>query len=180
MPDNSPTSSVLAHGVDRVAAEYHMFLAIDPDHYDGDVADITNGLVGASADGVFVTTGVQMGPVSCEVSVRAEAPPDPTPEEMREWDEIVDVSFTSATGNLVVDAVDSETPVLPNLCGRGPGTYRVRVHARGRDSHAKDILDLGIEDVPEHYRLITWPSPVSPDTVHQTRDQFGQELRALS
>ncbi len=89
------------------------------------------------------------------------------------------MSITSATGILYVAAIDDEAPGLPNLCGSGPGTYRLRVHARGRDSHPSEIVDevpAGAEPA-EQYLLVTWPADAAPASVHQTRDQFGQAYR---
>ncbi|MCE0446635.1 hypothetical protein LT493_24490 [Streptomyces tricolor] len=44
---------------------------------------------------------------------------------------------------------------LPDLAAAGPGTYRLRVHARGRDQ----AVDLAPDTVTEHYLLQCWPQP---------------------
>ncbi|MBW8697995.1 hypothetical protein MBT84_00280 [Streptomyces sp. MBT84] len=58
----------------------------------------------------------------------------PTRVEAGAWDEIVDHTVETTTGALRVTSVMSDTPRLPLLTPQGPGTYRVRVHARGRDT----------------------------------------------
>ncbi|MGI5133192.1 hypothetical protein ACQEVB_40775 [Pseudonocardia sp. CA-107938] len=179
MHDVEQPSGELAHGSDHVAVEYHQFVVIDPATDERPDADVVNGLVGVTEVGAQIVCGMQMGDVGCEVSVRAEAPAAPTALDLERWDEIVDVSIRSVSGNLYVVAVDDEAPDLPNLCGSGPGVYRLRVHARGRDTHPSEIVDeLPTDAEPaEQYLLITWRAEAGPATVHQTRDQFGKAYR---
>ncbi|MFD0336359.1 hypothetical protein ACFQZ0_30225 [Streptomyces erythrogriseus] len=90
------------------------------------------------------------------------------------WDEIIDHSVETATGALRVTSVMTDAPDLPLLTPQGPGTYRVRVHARGRD-----IVPDGVADDPaEDYLLIVWPAEPQPDEIHKQTDRYGAELRA--
>ncbi|MFC9078739.1 hypothetical protein ACFTY7_17360 [Streptomyces sp. NPDC057062] len=70
------------------------------------------------------------------------------------WDEIVDHTVETTTGALRVTSVMSDTPRLPLLTPQGPGTYRVRVHARGRDTAPDGDAHEPVED----YLLIVWPA----------------------
>ncbi|WP_016906775.1 hypothetical protein [Streptomyces xiaopingdaonensis] len=51
---------------------------------------------------------------------------------------------------------------LPILTPRGAGHYRVRVHARGRDTEPDGFVEEPVED----YLLIAWPQPPEPDVIH--------------
>lgn len=73
-----------------------------------------------------------------------------------------------------VTSVMSNAPDLPLLTPQGPGTYRVRVHARGRDIAPDGVAYEPVED----YLLIVWPTEPQPEDVHKQTDRYGAELRA--
>ncbi|MEV4342725.1 hypothetical protein [Streptomyces sp. NPDC049590] len=63
---------------------------------------------------------------------------------------------------------------LPSLVAAGPGSYRLRVHARGRDL----AVDLVPDTITEHYLLQCWPAPPAPPSVLRTTDTYGAQVRA--
>lgn len=107
------------------------------------------------------------------VSVQVRRHP-PAQVDADAWDEIIDHSVETATGALRVTSVMTDAPDLPLLTPQGPGTYRVRVHARGRDSTPDGVADDPVED----YLLIVWPAESQPDEIHKQTDRYGAELRA--
>ncbi|MGI5506439.1 hypothetical protein [Lentzea sp. CA-135723] len=154
---------VIARGV--VQVEHHMLVLRDtqatayPDLPPG------NGLAGV-ADGVLVVfTGVAHGPVSLTIHVR-EQPPAELDEHR--WDEIVELS-TIAAADMSTDTTD-----LPALTSFGAGTYRLRVHARGRDT----APDATAADSAEECLVISWPQRSAPEVVHKQTDSYGEQVRS--
>ncbi|MGA5703078.1 hypothetical protein [Peterkaempfera bronchialis] len=164
-------------GTAPVWVHYRQFYVIDPDLGTDevpDIADIANGLVAAETDGVSLLTGLDTGPVAVSVAVH---PAEPHADDSA-WEEVVEVSFTSTTGTaLVASWEDGETEDLPNLASTGPGTYRLRVHARGRDAgRDQDSLPPDADPV-EHYLLQAWPAPPAPEKALLHSDRVGAEWR---
>ncbi|GAA2212152.1 hypothetical protein GCM10009850_076140 [Nonomuraea monospora] len=62
---------------------------------------------------------------------------------------------------------------VPNLAWKGPGFYRLRVHATGRDSYV-DGTGLNLE---ERYAIISWPADPAPDLIHKATDAYGAGVR---
>jgi hypothetical protein len=115
-----------------VPVESHQFWLHEPSRRRGFPLRETNGLVAVTGPGAAMIFGISSG----RVSVRAEAlTTAPAVADLGEWDEIADVSLPGLAGELAVAALmDDVPPGLPGLCAAGPGDYRVRVHARGRDT----------------------------------------------
>jgi hypothetical protein len=61
---------------------------------------------------------------------------------------------------------------LPPLTTAG-GDWRVRVHARGRDT---DVDGVAREPF-EHYLVQVWPAAPAPETAHRLTDGYGAGLR---
>jgi hypothetical protein len=135
-------------GIVQVA--YHQYYLRDQ----GVVAEIPdevftggNGLISAPPGIAIVHAGTHTGPVRLTVQAR----PDPPPHtDLEQWEEIED---------------------LGNLVSAGPGSYRLRMHARGRDQ-ADATVPLPEEPIEEHL-LITWPAPAAGETVLKQTDQYG-------
>lgn len=91
-----------------------------------------NGLVatGVDTDGATIVTGISMGLVDVTVELADEAPP----LALEEREEVVEISIESSHGSLHVFGLDGDLSDLSNLASSGPGHYRLRVHARGRDT----------------------------------------------
>jgi hypothetical protein len=62
---------------------------------------------------------------------------------------------------------------LPDLGTAGPGSYRLRVHALGRDAH----YDQAVADSGERYLLLCWPAPPAPSLIIRATDRCGYSLR---
>lgn len=154
-----------------VRVDFHTFELTDSHRRAPIGFDPSNGLVFSQPGMVVICTGISTGWVHVRVRL---CPRPPTRVEAGAWEEIVEHSVETTTGALRVTSVMSDTPRLPLLTPQGPGTYRVRVHARGRDTAPDGDTHEPVED----YLLIVWPAGPQPDEIHQHRDRYGAELRA--
>ncbi|MFC8201495.1 hypothetical protein ACFUTV_39790 [Streptomyces sp. NPDC057298] len=165
-------SDEIERGVGMVPVQYHQFDISDEDGPTGPGVDRRhNGLVRV-ADGVtIVMTGIHTGDVDVTVTLH-EA--EPVPDD-GDWQEIVEVSAHSASGELMVrgmmDDLDEELPVLS---ANGPGEYRLRIHARGRDT----AVDLALDEVTEWYLIQAWPAPAHEVAALRQTDGYGASVRA--
>ncbi|MDI6104848.1 hypothetical protein QLQ12_40305 [Actinoplanes sp. NEAU-A12] len=98
----------------------------------------------------------------------------PAHVETGDWDEVIETDFHASTGDVVVRALMDDPPPLPALTTNGPGTYRFRVHAAGRDLHP----DAVAFEPTESYLIQTWPTAApQAEIVYQQSDTVGAELR---
>ncbi|MET8102882.1 hypothetical protein ABZV29_41755 [Streptomyces sp. NPDC005236] len=115
-------------------------------------------------------TGIHTGDVDVTVTVHETEPA----VDRGQWQDIVEISAHSTSGELMVrgtmDDLDEELPVLS--C-RGPGDYRLRVHARGRDT----AVDLAPDEVTEWYLIQAWPAPAQKVAVIRQTDGYGASVR---
>ncbi|WP_158854164.1 hypothetical protein [Saccharothrix deserti] len=98
----------------------------------------SNGVIRALPSGALVYTGISQG----YIRVRAvAAEQDPSAVDPGPWDEIVDINVTAPHGELRVDSYEDGPPTttLPSLTPAGPGTYRLRIHVRGRDQYYDQV-----------------------------------------
>lgn len=151
----------------------------------------SNGLVDPVGGGALIHTGIAEGVAA--VAVEARALP-PSSVDVDSWEEIVEISLVagdvrstrkpeeealsrfqpdSAIHPMRIGALMADPPSLPALNPSGPGTYRIRVHARGRD-HNIDGVDF---EPTEEYLVMTWPNPPFAETVHKQTDRYGSGLR---
>ena len=135
--------------------------------------DWANGLIRVMSVGARVHTGIDIGPVRVTVDTH-DTPPDRIDDSLP-WDEIVEVSLAAPLGELRVDSPQTGPVMeLPPLTPHGPGTYRLRIHARGRDASVHTVQgDLP----PEEYLLTSWPAVPSPELVIRLTDQCGYSRR---
>jgi hypothetical protein len=99
---------------------------------------------------------------------------EPDSVELDGWDEVAEASVESEDGELFVHALGEDSPPeFPGLAHEGPGAYRLRVHARGRDiaPHSR------AEEPVENYQISVWPAEETPETVYKQSDKRGQEYR---
>lgn len=130
-----------------------------------------NGLVRAMSIGAWIATGVSLGYVRVTAIAAASRPETIDPGS---WDEIVDVSVYSPHGDLRVSSLEyGPVSALPVLSPHGPGTYRLRVHVRGRDMRRDRVQNAPTED----YLLISWPAEAAPEVIIRLTDVTGFELR---
>ncbi|MDJ1134516.1 hypothetical protein [Streptomyces iconiensis] len=155
-----------------VSVEYRSFLLAEPgtsgrsapEHY-------ANGLVFTTTPGeTVILTGIASGDVTVNLEIRRQ-PPDTV--DLDPWDEVVDHSLVAPIGEVRVLCVDDVPPDFPVLSQQGPGSYRVRVHARGRDTAPDGVTFEPVEE----YHLTVWPAPAAPDHVHKQTDSVGASWR---
>ncbi|WP_130176580.1 hypothetical protein [Cryobacterium sp. SO1] len=112
-------------------------------------------------------TGVWSGPVGVTVESRSGRP-----DEVDEsWEDIAEFSAIVDDGPLVLCGF-SEMPMpdWPRLDGFGPGTYRIRVHARGRDI----ADDAAVLEATEEYMIVTWLEKESPASLIALASHAGK------
>lgn len=148
---------------------HHLFAIVDGETPEIPTAEAyANGLVEPVKKGACIETGIRSGPVRVTVSIRDDRPA----EVEQEWDEIVEVSVRSRKGDLNIRSID-DWPDLPTVSVSGAGSYRIRVHARGRDVEA-----YGYPSQPtEHYLLQVWPAPTAEPTIFRQSDEYGLAKR---
>ncbi|MFC8407495.1 hypothetical protein ACFUG9_28500 [Streptomyces griseoincarnatus] len=164
-------SELVAKASGQVHAEYHAFHLADSEEYVQPPFRPENGLIFSRPGLAVVLTGVNSGPVRVTVEVYRRAVPPPGPDEV--WDEVVDHSVQSISGDMRVTALMDTGPELPVLTPIGPADYRIRVHARGRDQGH----DAHVTEPVEDYLLQVWPGRREPDLVHRQSDRYGQISR---
>ncbi|MET8387174.1 hypothetical protein ABZV14_29665 [Streptosporangium canum] len=103
----------------------------------GEVGGMVAGLVGSGPGALNIWAANEIG----HACVTGEAYRRRPPVETRGWEQVVEVGYETRKGVLTV--VDGEGDRLPNLAAGGPGSYRVRVHVRGRKASQEHI------DVPD-------------------------------
>jgi hypothetical protein len=133
-------------------------------------SDWSNGLVSVEATGAVVFTGIKSG----AINVTAEAHDREPAAELEAWDEVIEFTLTSTAGWLrVLEEVPGDQFKLPNLSPHGPGAYRLRCHARGRDI----AYDGSAIEPVEDYLIQAWRSPPASVTVIKQTDACGANLR---
>ncbi|BAU11247.1 hypothetical protein LEP3755_17400 [Leptolyngbya sp. NIES-3755] len=136
---------------------------IDPNDYEG--VDLKaafrgqiNGICGAATPGMLLLkTGLHTGHVSFTLDVLDAAPPiDET------WQDIVEVSFTPASGGVFLQEVYGTEPIcsIPLL----QATHRVRYCARNMDC-GPDLDRLGGNETVDSYALMFWMDDIAPDVI---------------
>jgi hypothetical protein len=126
-----------------------------------------NSLAAGGPEHLTVHAGTHTG----QIRLTTEQHPDASPLPGDEWETAVEVSIYSSSGTLRLaqwggDMVNE----AGNFATAGPGWYRVRVQARGRDEGDADTGDSAIEE----HLLIVWPAPAEPDAVHRANDSFAR------
>ncbi|ROP44254.1 hypothetical protein [Streptomyces sp. PanSC9] len=154
------------HGRGPVPVQYHQFQISDEEGPVGPALPRRhNGLIEVQDGIATVYTGIHTGDVDVTVTLHPRAPEAGDTG----WDEIVDVSLRSVSGNLM-DDLDEDLPVLSF---DGPGDYRLRVHARGRDI----ATDFAPDQNTEWYLLQVWPAPAQDAVVRRQTDRYGTTVR---
>lgn len=153
-----------------VPVQYHQFDISDEGGPAADLEREHNGLVRVADGAITVMTGIHTGDVDVTVTLHGA---QPTPDG-GDWQEIVEISAHSASGELMVRGImDDLDEELPALSFNGPGDYRLRIHARGRDT----AVDLAPDEVTEWYLIQAWPAPAHEVTVLRQSDTYGATIR---
>jgi hypothetical protein len=101
--------------------------------------------------GAIVLCGIDDGPVRVRAQVLATAPTSDTAS----WEEVAETKFDAPIGSVRVVPL-FEWPVADiGPLTTGPGSYRVRVHARGRGTAPNRF----VETPTEEYLIQVWPEP---------------------
>src|SRR6266498_3515843 len=164
-------SELIAAAQGAVPVAYHTFWLADTG-VNGPQLPLTpsNGLIVAQPGIAVIFTGIHTGKVAVSIEVRNQAPQVTTSG----WDEVVEVTMEVITGRVVVTGAQADAPDnLPVLTQGGPGHYRVRVHARGRDT----AVDLVAVEPVEDYLIMVWPGRPASETTYRQSDQYGATLR---
>jgi hypothetical protein len=158
-------------GRDAVDVSHHLLYLTEPDMLPQPPFAPGNGLVLSQPGTVVIFVGASSGKVDVEVEARLEPPPH---VELDGWDEIAEISVKAPTGQMRARGPMTDPAAgLPILTRTGAGPYRLRVHAKGRDT-APDLVAF----TPiERYLLITWPAPAQPEVVYKHSDQYGAGWR---
>ena len=156
-----------------VNVSHHLVLLVEDGYHPGAaLPPAVTGLVDGGRDCVVVHTGIHTGAVTVTVET-LDAPP---PAVDRNWEEVAEVTLHASRGRVRIGTVlgtgvpDALSDVLTP---GGPGDYRVRVHARGRDTDIDGTALTPFED----YAIQLWPAPPAPETVYKATDRYGTELR---
>lgn len=150
----------------------HWFGVLDAGDVPVESGDWSNGLVVKMSHGAMIYTGISHGYVRVAVEVLESSPEY---LDISDWDEVIDSSVYSASGELRVDSPDTGAATgLAVLSSNGPGHYRIRVHARGRDTNYDAVQNDPVED----YVLLAWPAAAGVDVLHKISDKCGADLRA--
>ncbi|MFC9091074.1 hypothetical protein ACGFYM_17970 [Streptomyces sp. NPDC048231] len=133
-------------------------------------ADWSNGLAVPMTHGALIVTGIHIGEVLATATAMTGPPLGPADDF---WEEIVEVSAHAPTGGLRVESLE-QGPVdgLAPLSPAGPGWYRLRVHARGRDT----LPDKTGPEPVEDYLVMTWPAPRADADILRTSDRLEHDL----
>lgn len=168
MDDETTTVNTVIH------VTYHQLPIADSGTFPNVSTRSGNGLLYGGSGAVTVLTGIHTGVVSVTLEIRRSAPIEIAIDN---WDEVAEVSFEAPNGEAQVTSLMSEVPHdLPLLTPAGPGHYRLRVHARGRDTDPD-----GVASEPfENYLITVWPAPSAPPTIYKQTDRFGAEQRRRS
>ncbi|MEW2527564.1 hypothetical protein [Streptomyces sp. NPDC047071] len=137
------------------------FGVLDHGEIPAHTADWSNGFVAVMVTGALIATGIHTGPV--RVQAISSAAPPPAPDEAdQSWEEIIEVTVQAPRAELRVESLhDGVISELPLLSAQGPGPYRLRVHARGRDIARDKVRREPTED----YLLLAWPAGTTTGTV---------------
>lgn len=166
---------LVEEGTADLFLSYHQFVIMDQELPGPDGEGLRGahetGLAGSEPRAAIVNTGIHTGNVRVTVATYRSAPD----LDLTGWEDVVEVPVHSATGVMIVAGIAEEIPKgLPNPATAGPGDYRVRVHATGRDT----AVDLTADEPVEDYRVAIWPADPAPPVVHAMTSEYGRGMRA--
>ncbi|SDZ21873.1 hypothetical protein SAMN05444365_107131 [Micromonospora pattaloongensis] len=164
----------------RIYVQDHGFLITDHDvSTPFEAMDYSTGLAGVMESAALVSAGVDRGYVTVIAQPVADRPALDTPDQWSDlaaWDDVAEFSVFVPHGSLTVAQLEyppTETPQLPDLSPDGPGHYRVRIHASGRDRH----FDQVVGESGERFLVVAWPAPPAAALVIKASSRCGYGLR---
>jgi hypothetical protein len=121
---------------------------------------------------VGVVCGTHTGPIHFDVQWHDSAPA----VDFDGWEEIAETDFECGSGRISLgSAFDWPMDIEAAF---GPGVYRLRVHARGRDEgdDGEEIDDVSVE----HHMIALWPTAPAPMIFHKATDRTGAYWRGTA
>jgi hypothetical protein len=159
---------IARHGPTWTYIDYHQFFLMEPDQQDY-VPEEAGRLISTTGESVIVHTGIAVGNVAVHIEIHDQEPP----LDEVDWEEVAEGSMQVEEGALMVRCLGADPPDLPVLTPAGPGLYRVRAHARGRDI----AYDGSVSRSQEVYLFQIWPALYLPLHVLKQTDLCGKGLR---
>lgn len=168
-------------GPTTVHVQDHGFVVSDHDvSTPFETMNYLTGLAGVMESAVLIHAGIDRGYVTVTTQPAAHSVALDTPEQwasLDAWEDVAEVSLYVPNGALSVEQLSygpSETsPKLSLLSAHGPGHYRLRIHASGRDSHYGQVL----HESEERYHFTAWPAPPAAPLVIKATSRCGYGLR---
>jgi hypothetical protein len=159
----------------------HGFLLADRDAATPfETMDYATGLAGVMESAALIYAGIDRGHVQITATATDQQPALDTPaqwEQLAGWDDIAEFTLFAPYGKLAVNPLESRPedpyPALPITAAHGPGHYRIRLHASGRDRHYDKIAD----DSGERFHVLAWPAPPAPPLIIKATSRCGYGLR---
>lgn len=168
----SKAGSVRHEDAGLIETSYTCFVvrAWDDDVIEAVLSD-NNTLVSVLEGDLLINAADQWGPYSVTTRRLGSAPGEPAPE----WEDVVEVSISSASPLVVTELVEND----PRLeLTTEPGEYRLRVSARGRrvpDGDPEDDFEMLDDEPPkEWYLLEVWPAPATEPVIERLSSPFAQ------
>lgn len=116
---------------------------------------------------VAVLSGIATGPVTVETQALT-SPPSGVADG---WEDVAEVSLTISDRPLEVVGWNQALGEDARLDTSGPGTYRLRVHASGRDT----APDRSVLEPVEQYLIQAWPAPHAPSVTIRAGSAAARE-----
>ncbi|MBQ1040818.1 MULTISPECIES: hypothetical protein [Micromonospora] len=165
----------------RVYVQDHSFGVTDRDvDTPFEAMDYSTGLAGVMDSAALIATGVDRGYVEVTADALHAHPGLYTGEQWNDlasWEDIAEISLYVPNGHLTVEQLElpqlDERPQLPVLSADGPGYYRLRMHASGRDRHYDKVVDQS----GERFHFLAWPAPPEAPLIMKAASWCGYGLR---
>jgi hypothetical protein len=153
--------------------ENNTYTLVDEAHPQDRFPDpLTTGVIAVADDGktgaAAITCGTHIGDVRLAIETWDSVPP----LAAALWEDVAEASLRWAGGRMVVWGADDdeEEGAEVSVYDHAPaGSYRIRIHVRGRDD-GEDRNDI---DPPEEHLLQIWPAPPGPEAALKSTDATG-------
>jgi hypothetical protein len=143
-----------------------------------DTMDYSTGIAGVMESAMLVAAGIDRGNVQVSVLATDHDPGlDQHWDDLAAWDDVAEVSLYCPRGALTVERLEygpfDPRPDLPVLSAHGPGHYRLRIFASGRDRDFDKVVDASAE----RFHIVAWPAPSTASLIVKATTRCGYGLR---